>query len=298
MPVTLPSTVRLEPGVGDAPLVVVEHRAATARVHAYGAHVVAWAPAGARDALWLSPDAVLAPGAAIRGGIPLCFPWFGPHPDGAGPAHGFARTSAWRLVGATELPDDEQRPGGAVLLTFELTPADVDPALAALWPHDFTARTEVEVGASLTVSLTTTNHGGEPADLTQALHTYLAVDDVRRARVDGLDGGPYLDKVDGDARQVQDGPVLFTGPTDRVYQGTSARLTVSEPGGRTLEVAKAGSRTTVVWNPWVEGASGMRDVPDDAWPHFVCVEAANAADDAVRLPAGETQTLTTRLTVL
>lgn len=298
MPVTLPSTVRLEPGVGDAPLVVVEHPAATARVHAYGAHVVAWAPAGAQDALWLSPHAVLAPGAAIRGGIPLCFPWFGPHPDGAGPAHGFARTSAWRLVGAEELADDEPRPGGAVVLTFELTPADVDPALLALWPHDFTARVEVEVGASLSVSLTTTNDGAEPVDLTQALHTYLAVDDVRRTRVDGLDGGPYLDKVDGDARQVQDGPVLFTGPTDRVYQGASSLLTVSEPGGRTVEVAKAGSSTTVVWNPWAEGAAAMRDVPDDAWTGFVCVEAANAADDAVRLPAGEAQTLATRLTIL
>ncbi|MGP7960015.1 D-hexose-6-phosphate mutarotase [Sanguibacter sp. A247] len=298
MPVALPPTVRLEPGVGDAPLVVVEHPAATARIHAYGAHVVAWAPAGVRDVLWLSPDAVLAPGTAIRGGIPLCFPWFGPPPGGAGPAHGFARTSAWRLVGAAELPDDEHRPGGAVLLTFELTPADVDPALAALWPHDFTARTEVEVGTSLTVSLTTTNHGADPADLTQALHTYVAVGDVRRVRLDGLGGGPYLDKIAGDARQVQDGPVLFSGPTDRIYLGTSAQLTVSEPGGRTLNVAKAGSRTTVVWNPWGEGASAMRDVPDDGWLRFVCVEAANASDDAVRLPAGETQTLMTRLTVL
>lgn len=294
----LPRSVRLEPGVGDAPLVVVEHAAARARVHAYGAHVVSWTPSGGSEVLWLSPDAVLSPGSAIRGGIPLCFPWFGPHPTGAGPAHGFARTSMWRLVDACELADDADRPGGAVLLTFELTPADVDPALAALWPYDFTARVEVEVGASLSVRLTTTNDGGQGTDLTQALHTYLAVDDVRRARLDGLDGGPYLDKLEGDARQVQDGPVLFTGPTDRVYQGTSARLTVSDPGRRTLEVTKAGSRTTVVWNPWAEGASRMGDVPDDAWPGFVCVEAANAADDAIHLPAGDSHTLATRLTVL
>ena len=298
MTVALPPTVHLAPGVGDAPLVVVDHPAATARVHTYGAHVVAWAPAGAGDVLWLSPDAILAPGTAIRGGIPVCFPWFGPHPAGAGPAHGFARTSTWRLVGAEDLPHDERRPGGAVRLTLELTRADVAPDAAALWPHEFTARLEVEVGASLTVSLTTTNDGPDAADLTQALHTYLAVDDVRRTRVDGLAGGPYLDKVAGDAREVQDGPVLFTGPTDRVYLGTSALLTVSEAGGRTVEVAKVGSSTTVVWNPWSADAAKMRDVPDDAWTRFVCVEAANAADDAVRLPAGETHTLTTRLTLL
>lgn len=297
MTVVLPSTVRLEPGIGDAPLVVVEHPAATARIHAYGAQVVAWAPAGSADVLWLSPDAVFAPDAAIRGGIPLCFPWFGAHPEGTGPAHGFARTSVWRLVEAAEV-DDSALAGGGVRLAFELSRADVAPELAALWPHDFTARLDVEVGASLTLSLTTTNHGGEAADLTQALHTYLAVDDVRRTRVDGLDGGLYLDKMDGGARQVQDGPVLFTGPTDRVYLGTSTLLTVSEPGGRTIEVAKAESRTTVVWNPWSSGAAAMRDVPDDAWTGFVCVEAANAADDAVRLPPGETQTLTTRLTLL
>lgn len=298
MTVALPPSVRLEQGVGDAPLVVVDHPAASARVHAYGAHVVSWTPAGGHDVLWLSPDAVLAPGAAIRGGVPLCFPWFGPHPGGEGPSHGLARTATWRLVGAAELPDDPDRPGGAVLVTFELAPEDLPGPVAELWPDGLLARLEVEVGRSLALRLTATNRGAVPVDLTQALHTYLAVDDVRRTRVDGLAGGRYLDKVADGAARVQDGPVLLAGPTDRVYTGTSSRLTVSDPGGRTIEVAKAGSRTTVVWTPWADGAAGMADVPDDGWHRFLCVEAANAADDAVRLAPGATHELATRLTVI
>ncbi|PFG37146.1 glucose-6-phosphate 1-epimerase [Flavimobilis soli] len=296
MTVTLPSSVRIEPGVGDGDLLVVETPSGTARIHTYGAHLVSWVPAGGADLLWVSPRTAYEPGAAIRGGVPLCFPWFGPHPSGTGPAHGFARVSVWRLVEATELPDDATHPGGGVAVTLELTEQDVDPALTSVWPHPFAARVRLVVGRELSLSLAVTNTGGQTFSVSEALHTYVAVGDVRRVIVTGLDGATYVDKVADDVH-VQVGPVVLDGETDRVYTGTAATTQVVEPGRPTVTVAKSGSRSTVVWNPWAEKAAAMADVPDDAWTGFVCVETANAFDDSFAVEPGETRTITARFTV-
>ncbi|NKX93914.1 D-hexose-6-phosphate mutarotase [Sanguibacter hominis ATCC BAA-789] len=295
MPVTLPPSVHVEPGVGDAELLVIETPSGTARLHTYGAHLVSWVPADGADVLWVSPRSAYTPGAAIRGGVPLCFPWFGPHPSGTGPAHGFARTSVWRLVEATDLPDDDAHPGG-VAVTLALTEQDVDPALTSVWPHPFEARVRLVVGRELSLSLAVTNTGGTTFAVSEALHTYLAVGDVRRAIVTGLDGATYVDKVADDVR-VQVGPVTLDRETDRVYTGTGATTQVVESGRPTVTVAKSGSRSTVVWNPWVAKAAAMADVPDDGWTGFLCVETANALDDTLTVEPGETRTITTRLSV-
>lgn len=303
----LPATVRREPGIGGADLLIVETPGSTARIHTYGAHVVSWVPRGAADVLWLSPLADSTPGAAIRGGIPLCFPWFGPHPTGGGAAHGFARVSVWRLVEAASAAASASAPDGDVgaadgghaaddvALTLELTEQDVDPTLATAWPHPFTARLRVVVGRRLTLSLTVTNTGDHPITVSEALHTYLAVGDVRRAEVRGLEGAVHVDAADGGARRTLPGPVAIEGETDRVYLGTTAPVQVVEPGRPTVSVAKSGSGSTVVWNPGPERAAAMRDVPDDAWTSMLCVETANALDDALRLAPGETHTMTTRI---
>lgn len=296
MPTPLPPSVRLEPGIGDADLLVIETPSGTARIHTYGAHLVSWVPAGGTDALWVSPRTAYEPGAAIRGGVPLCFPWFGPHPSGTGPAHGFARVSVWRLVEATSLPVDDTHAGGAVAVTLELTEQDVDPALTSVWPHPFVARVRLVVGRELSLSLAVTNTGSQTFSVTEALHTYLAVGDVRDVAVTGLDGVTYVDKVADDVR-TQRGAVTLTGETDRVYTATAATVQVVEPERPTVTVTKSGSRSTVVWNPWAEKTAAMADMTDAGWQTFLCVETANALDDAVTVELGETRTMTTVLTV-
>jgi D-hexose-6-phosphate mutarotase len=229
----LPATVRREPGIGCADLLIVEAPGSTARIHTYGAHVVSWVPRGAADVLWLSPLADSTPGAAIRGGVPLCFPWFGPHPTGGGAAHGFARVSVWRLVEAASAsasaPDgdlgaaDGGHAADDVALTLELTEQDVDPTLATAWPHPFTARLRIVVGQRLTLSLTVTNTGDHPITVSEALHTYLAVGDVRRAEVRGLEGAVHVDAADG-------------GPRLPRHDGTRSRRRAGPPPGQRRQV--------------------------------------------------------------
>lgn len=273
---------------GELPVLVVSGPAADAVVHLQGAQVTSWTPHGASPVLWLSPRTRLERGAAVRGGVPLCFPWFGPHPyDVTAPAHGFARLSPWTLLEAREHADD-------VVLRLGL--ADDAVTRASAWPHRFEAVCTVTVGRTLRVELAVTNRDDEDVTLTAALHTYLAVADARSTTVSGLEGTPYVDKAGGGAeRPGEDGPVRFDGETDRVYLGTDAATTVDDRARR-LVVGKSGSRTTVVWNPGADRGAAMRDV-GDAWPGFVCVEAVNAPPDVIRLAPGATHVLATSVEV-
>lgn len=257
----------------------VDTPAATGLVYLQGAQVVRWAPAGSDEVLWLSEQSLYEPGKAIRGGIPVCWPWFGPGRDvNRTPAHGIARTSAWRLV-AGSLDDD-----GTAHLTFELTPADVADTAGF---DDFTLQLAVTMGQQLHLALTTTA-GAQPMEVEEALHTYFTVSDVDVVRVEGLEGATYLDKLTG-AEQVQQGAVTFTAETDRVYwsQGTTSIV----DGERRVQVAKAGSGATVVWNPWVAKAAAMADFGDDEWRGMCCVETTNCLQTAVVVPAGGSHTM-------
>lgn len=255
-----------------------------------GAHVVAWQPAGEEPVLWLSPTARLEPGAAIRGGVPICFPWFGAGPAGTcTPSHGFARNVTWQVL-SQEDSDDGAR------LEYLLTPAIAGRADTSGLPYE--ARFVVGFGAhELSLELSITNTGEQPIALEAALHTYLAVGDVRRVRLVGLDAAEYVDKVGG-GLQRQTGAVTFAGPTDRIYR-SATDIELHDPVfQRLLLVRKQGSRNTVVWNPWSDGAATMDDVPDDGWPGFVCVEAASVGDDCLHLTPGETHVLAQRVSVL
>ena len=276
----------LSRGEGGLPVLRVATAVASGEVYLQGAHVSAWQPAGAAPVIWLSSAAQFHPGAAIRGGVPICFPWFGAgRTPGLAPAHGFARTTPWRLTGAH---DD----AGTVTLTFALTHDDVVGAPGVdRWPFCFEALYTVTFGAELTLALTVHNAGEETFSFEEALHTYLAVTDVTTATVHGLDGTQYLDKTAADADRVrQDGPVTFTAMADRVYL-RGEPLTVADPGVRTITVTPTGSADTVVWNPWAEKAAQMADLGDEEWLTMVCVEAANVLDDAVTLAPGQRHTL-------
>jgi glucose-6-phosphate 1-epimerase len=267
-------------GPGALATVDITNVSAQARIALQGAQVLHWAPAGAAPVIWLSPTAKFAEGRAIRGGIPICWPWFGPHPsETTYPAHGFARISHWEVVAVESISDGETR------LLFRLIPSD---AARAWWPHATPAELHVNIGKRLSLELVTKNLGVAPVVISQALHTYFAVSDVRSVHVLGLDGSPYIDKVDGGKTKLQKGPVTFSAETDRIYLNSIGENILVDRGlKRRLRVAKTGSSSTVIWNPWIQKSAKMDDFVESGYVNMVCIEAANAADDAVTVAPGE-----------
>jgi D-hexose-6-phosphate mutarotase len=286
----LPSTVTLETGEGGLPRLTIVNPLARAEIYLHGAHVTAWQPAD--HVLWMSRASQWNAAKPIRGGVPICFPWFGPHAsDASAPSHGFARLRDWTLV---EARDGDR---GETLLTFELTPEASPPAA---WPHAFVATYRVSVGRSLILSLEVRNTGQEPFTFEEALHTYFAVRDIREVEIRGLEHADYLDKVGGTTKRNQGpDPIRFSGETDRVYLNTTAMCTVHDPGqDRWIEVRKSGSEATVVWNPWVAKARAMADFGDDEWPEMVCVETGNVDVHAVTLAPGERHVMNAMIDVV
>lgn len=256
----------------------------SAEIALQGAQVLGWTPAGHAPALWLSPVERLGTGKPIRGGIPVCWPWFANHPDDpAKPTHGFVRTRQWSVTSAG------MRDGAATLeLRTATTLAD-----AALWAHSAEAELEVALGERLTLSLTTRNTGPGAIRLTQALHTYFAVGDIAQVRVDGFDGLGYIDKLAANARKSWSGPILFAGEVDRIYLGHSgAAEIVDAAAARTIRIEKSGSASTVVWNPWIEKCARLGDMGPEGYRRMVCIETANAGDDVVSLAPGAAHTIT------
>ncbi len=263
----------------------------TATVALQGAHVMTWQPKGQKPVIWLSKAAKFAPGKSIRGGVPLCWPWFGAHAtEAAYPGHGFARTIPWTLLDARKLPD------GRVRLEFEPVMND---AARAQWPHATTARNSITIGQELVIGLSTRNDGTAPFQLGQALHTYFEIGDIRQASIAGLEGCAYIDKVAGGKLKKQKGAVSFAGETDRVYLGTAGCTGIIDPVlKRTILITSTGSRSTVVWNPGAEKAAKMGDFGKQGENRMVCVETANAADDVITLAPGETHRMTAQYRVI
>ena len=283
-PSSLPPSVRIVPGGGGLPVARVRGRAGVAEVYLQGAHVTAWAPTGGRSALWMSSLSRYAPGTALRGGVPICFPWFGPHAsDPTAPAHGFARRVDWQLAAAHEEGDD-------VVLAFRLT--DTEATRSSAWPHRFEAVYTVTVGSRLTLSLQVTNRDSVPVLFEEALHTYLSVPDIRSTRITGLESAVFQDRVLGPGLLPgETGPLRFGAETDRLYPCTTAPVTVDGGAGR-ITMAKDCSNATVVWNPWTVKAAAMADVGQDEWTGMVCVEACNVREASVRLSPGACHTMT------
>ena len=278
-------TVRVEAGRGGLQRVVVRSAVATAEVYLQGAHVTAWAPAGELPVLWTSARSTFAAGSPIRGGVPVCFPWFGPDPSGAGPMHGVVRLLPWRFLGWEQRDDD-------VVLAFALTSAELDGTAA------FALRYSVAVGARLTLSLEVANTGGAPLRFEEALHTYLAVRDVTATVIHGLGDLDRLDRLTGRrARTPVDARLRVVAETDHLYDGPGTVTVADWEGRRALRIAGAGSANTVVWNPWSGKAAALPDFGDDEWTRMVCVETCNVADAAVVLEPGGCHTLAATIDV-
>jgi D-hexose-6-phosphate mutarotase len=272
-------------------LVRLTTAAAEAEVYLHGAHVTRFEKRGESPVLFMSAQSLFQDDKAIRGGIPVIFPWFGPRqpdPVGKSPMHGFARLSAWEVESA-------DRQGEVASVTLSLTPNELS---RSLWPQDFKLTYTVTLDRDvLKLDLTVTNTGAEGFPFEEALHTYFAVGDVRHASVEGLAHTTYLDKTDNAVEKSQDAaPIGFTGETDRVYLAAPGTCTINDPGlRRRIVVEKEHSDATVVWNPWVAKAKAMADFGDDEWPGMLCVETCNVGPHAVTLAPGASHSMRVRI---
>jgi glucose-6-phosphate 1-epimerase len=270
---------------------VISTELAEAEVYRQGAHVAHWTPRGQRPVLFMSSKSTLAPGKAIRGGVPVIFPWFGARSDGkAGPAHGFARTEVW-AVESTGMKDS-----GVVEIMFGL---QLDDTSRSLGFDRFAVRFTVRIGTQLSMAMEVTNSGDQPLIFEEALHTYFAISDIHDVAVHGLEGTTYIDKTDGMARKVRPNePIRFAKETDQVHLNTQATCVIEDPGwGRRIAIEKSGSLSTVVWNPWVAKTATMADMGPEEWTGMVCVETANAAENAVHLEPGAVHVMTVTIGV-
>ena len=264
-------------GPGGLIMAEVSNDHAKARISTYSGQVLSFRPHGEEELLFVSEFAYHQPGKAIKGGIPVCWPWFGPDPEGKGrPSHGFVRTAQWEVLLT------QQMENGATRLRLGIT--ENDETLAA-WPHNFALALEVTVGRELDVSLITINTEGNDLPLTQALHTYFRVGNIDRVAVEGLDGCIYIDKTDDAKEKRQQGAVTISGQTDRIYTGVSGDLSISDPSlSRRIRIRSEGSNSAVVWNPWIERSAEMGDFGDAEYKQMICVETANAGPDQVTVP--------------
>lgn len=282
------SHLAIEEVAPDYPLIHVAHPAASASIALHGAHLTAWQPTGARPVIYTSPDARFMAGKEIRGGIPICWPWFNAHPtDPSMPAHGFARIRFWTL---TRVAEDN----AFVELEFTLNSSD---ETRSLFPHDFRVTLTMRIGAELSVALRTTNLSPDPITISGALHTYFAIGDLSEIAITGLEGVDYLDTVGEHAERAQEGPIHFGGEVDRVYRAAPPVRIVDRAFGGNITMESSGSRSTVVWNPFIQKAATIGDLPDDAYRDFVCIEAANAKHDVRTLLPEESHTLAMTLRV-
>lgn len=253
-----------------------------AELYVQGAHLTHFQPKDHQPLLWMSQQSYFEEGKPIRGGVPICFPWFGANAlDSTAPSHGWARLSQWTLL------DCQLESSGDAAVTLECSILN------------FHVRYRIQLGRtlqmSLSVELPAEATGGQSFEA--ALHTYLLIDDIHRTSIEGLESVAYFDKVGVPTWcQASHEPIRFEKETDRVYCDTEATCLVIDPGmKRTIRISKTGSKSTVIWNPWIEKSQRMKDFGDQEWRSMVCVESANVGANAIRLEPGENHTMTADL---
>lgn len=287
--------LRFRAGAGGLVFAQFDSQRAKASLCIQGAQLLTWQPrTQVEPVVWLSAAARFEPGRPIRGGIPVCWPWFGPSPTPGLPSHGFARTLDWQPQASG------YSAGGDPWLSLQL--AD-DERTRALWPHRFRVELRVTVGAALTVELVTRNTGGGPLRISEALHAYFRVGDIGAVRVEGLEGKDHVDTAEGARTRHQYGPIGFDREVDRVYADGGPECAIIDAMlRRRVVIAKSGSASTIVWNPWNAKAERLGDIgPDergpDAWRRMVCVESGNARDHTLVLEPGAAHALAVRYQV-
>ena len=275
----IPGTAQVVEGNGGLPKVRITSPEAIGEMYLHGAHVTSWKPAGKEEVLFLSSRSRWKDGHAIRGGVPICFPWFGGKADDpTAPAHGFVRTRAWQLESIAQV-------GGAVTVSMF---TESDEGTKRWWPAEFRLVHRATFGSELSLELVVTNTGGTSLRFEEALHAYHRVGNIEKTRVRGLDTVHYFDKTDSNRKKMQHGEIVIVSETDRVYLDTRDAIELEDPVlRRRTRVTKENSRTTVVWNPWVQKAHSLSDFADDEWMQMICIESSNVSDFAVDLAPGQ-----------
>ena len=286
----IPGIAEVVTGNGRLPKVRIRSRAATGEIYLHGAHVTSWCPEGAEEVIFLSSRSKWEDGQAIRGGVPICFPWFGDKADDpSAPAHGFVRTKSWSLESIAISAD---------AVTVNMSTVS-DETTKRWWPADFRAVYRASFGAELKLELEVHNLGSTAVYFEEALHAYFKVGDVRSARVKGLNAVHYLDKTDHYCEKVQQSEVEITSETDRVYLDTESPLQLSDPVlRRHIQVAKQNSRTTVIWNPWSEKAKAISDLGSDQWTEMLCIETSNVRAYAAEAAPGDCRRMNAVITTV
>ena len=264
----------------------VDNALATAKIALQGAHVMTWQPKTAKQpVLWLSDHARYVQGRSIRGGVPICWPWFGAHPtDSSFCPHGFARVMPWNLIDADTLQN------GATRLVLQIIDT---PVAKKQLSYPYTLTITITIGESLRLELATTNLGNQPFMIGEGYHTYFEVSDVKNIRVTGLENCVFADKIMSYERGVQHGALKFNNEFDKVYLNTSSDCVIEDKGyNRAIRISKSGSNTTVVWTPWADKAHQMGDMGNaDEWRKMICVESINAMENSVMISPNQTHVL-------
>ncbi|MGB2925733.1 MAG: D-hexose-6-phosphate mutarotase [Limnothrix sp.] len=259
------------------PLIEITNGQAQAVISVYAGHVLSYRPVdAATDVIFVSDLVAFKAGKAIRGGVPICWPWFGPDPDGQGrPNHGFVRDRLWQVISTETTTTGETR----VILGLNDT-----PETRKIWDYAFELAIAITVGKTLTIELITRNTGDKAFTITQAMHTYFKIGDISQTKVVGLDNCDYLDKVDGGKQKNQLGEVAIASEVDRVYLNAPSELVIQDVAlDRTIKISSQNSKTAIVWNPWIEKAAAMGDLGNENYKTMICVETANAADDTIEI---------------
>lgn len=277
-------------GKGNLVSVRISTNNAIAEISLHGAQLLSYTPKGQQDIIWMSEKSLFEEGKAIRGGIPLCFPWFGPHPvDKAKPQHGFARLQNWEVKEVKETSDED------IVVAMTLQPSEKS---LALWPYHFSATAEFIIGDNLEVKLTVTNTGKETFEYSDALHTYFNISSIDTIAIEGLQDATYFDGFGTELKTQNPHLLYFNTETNRRYVNTTSRCVIHDKGfHRKISVAKTGSKVTVVWNPGEETTKTIGDMLPNGYETFVCVEPANAyaGIDMITLAPGQTHTLSTTI---
>jgi glucose-6-phosphate 1-epimerase len=274
----IPERVTVVKGGGDLPKIKVKTDWSVAEIYLLGAHVTGFQKNGEPPLLFMSQASQFTLGKAIRGGVPIIFPWFGAR-EGF-PSHGFARVTEWEWEGSSAAPD------GSVTLRFRLPTAANSPSENVTFA--------VTVSDQLTMELTVANLSPtENLSFENCLHSYFAIGDIAEVEITGLTGTTYIDKVDKFTTKLESGAaVRISSETDRVYLDTAGPVEIHDRRlRRNIRVEKISSASTVVWNPWVAKAKEMSDLGDDEYKQMVCVEAGNVAQNKVNLAPGKSSSL-------
>ncbi|UTA46324.1 D-hexose-6-phosphate mutarotase [Simiduia sp. 21SJ11W-1] len=289
---SLPEGVSYRDSAAGIRLIDIDHPAFKACISKQGAQVLSFAPSGHGDLLWVSESEPYKKGSAIRGGIPVCWPWFGAYPgSGQLPAHGVVRTQDWDLISVSRKVE-------GITFVFQLPTAEAFSPYAELKAEGVELQLQVDLGARLKLRLTTVNNSAVPFVFSQALHTYFEVGDIATARVVGLTGVQFDDslqpKADSPQKAVLD-QLAIDREVDRIYY-PRAPLTVESIQGR-VHIATQGSGSAVVWNPWADKARGLSHFGPEDYLRMLCVETANCGRDSRTLAPGESHSLSVTYSV-